>query len=221
MSLSRAYLAGIGALGIAIALAAPAVTQIPKFARDADLIAPYIPWAVAGGCALAATALLAWVAMRRVHDFALPAAAFGSLLSFQVLVTGTESIENQFSSEVLVDTALAKVGDFDPAVPFYSVGMYDQTMPHHVSRTLTLVHYEGELAMGISMEPERFVPNIGVFRERWQAHGQAYAIITPNRFAQEQAAGTPMHLLSSNRRAVIVAREEPTAANRRPTRPER
>ena len=158
MRLSSRYLFGIGASGIAIAVAAPFLTQIPKFARDADLIAPYIPWAVAGGCALAATALLAWIAMRKNHGLALPAIAFGSLLSFQILVTGTEAVENQFSSEDLIEVALGKIGDFDPAVPFYSVAMYDHTLPHHVNRTVTLVQHQDELAMGIALEPERFVP---------------------------------------------------------------
>ena len=220
MRLSSRYLIGIGASGIVMALAAPFIPQIPKFSRDADLITPYVPWAIAGGCALAATALLAWLAMRKKYGFALPAIAFGSLVSFQILVTGTESVESQFSSEDLIDAALLKIGDFDPVAPFYSVAMYDQTMPHHVNRSLTLVHYRGELAMGIAQEPERFVASIGEFRARWKTHQQAYAIITPNRFAEEQAVGTPMHILSSNRRAVIVAREEPSEATRRPLRPD-
>ena len=220
MRLSSWYLIGVGASGIAIALGAPYITHIPKFVKDADLIAPYIPWAVAGGCTLAASSLLAWIAMRANHRYALPAIAFGSLLSFQVLVTGTEAIENQFSTEDLIDVALKKIGDFDSTAPFYSVGMYDQTLPHHVNRTLTLVIHQDELAMGIALEPERFVPSIRDFRDRWQAHREAYAIITPKGLVQEQAAGTPMHVLASNRRAVVVAREEPTEATRRPQRPD-
>ena len=98
--------------------------------------------------------------------------------------------------------------------------MYDQTLPHHVNRTLTLVIYQDELAMGIAQEPERFIPNIQEFRNRWQVLRQAYAIIPPKVYAIEQAAGTPMYLLASNRRAVIVAREQPTEANRRPQRPD-
>ena len=220
MRLSSWYLFGLGTSGIAIALGAPYITQIPKFVKDADLIAPYVPWAVAGGCTLVATAWLAWFAMRRNQRFTLPAMAFGSLFSFQVMVTGTEAVENRFSTEDLIEVALTKIGDFDPAAPFYSVGMYDQTLVHHVKRTLTLVTHQDEFAMGIALEPELFVANMSDFRDRWRAQQQAYAIITPSAFAQEQTVGTPMHILASNRRAVIIAREEPTDANRRPQRPD-
>ena len=219
--LSTRYLLGMFASGIFIVIAAPFVTYVPKFAADADLIVPYVPWVVASGCTLAAGALLALLMLRRYRLFALSAVGFGTLLSFQALLTGTESIEDQFSSENLVETVLDKIGDFDAEAPFYSLDMYDQSLPHHLGRTVTVVSYQGELALGIKQEPERIVATIEEFRQRWQAREQGYAIMTQERYGKEQTVRTPMSLLASNRKAVIVARAASSEANKKPRRPDR
>ena len=85
--------------------------------------------------------------------------------------------------------------------------MYDQTLPWEIGRTVTLVSYQDELAMGISQEPERAISSMQEFRKRWLAVPQAYAMITPEYFAAEQRLGTPMVVLASNRKALIVARK--------------
>ena len=219
--LSTRYLLGMVASGIVIAIAAPFVTHIPKFAAAADLIVPYIPWGVAGGCTLAAGSLLTLITLRRHRVLALCAVGFGTLLSFQVLLTGTESIEDAFSSESLVEIVLDKIGDFDAEAPFYSLDMYDHSLPHHLGRTFTVVQYQDELALGSAQEPQRIVATIAAFRKRWQAHAQAYAIMPPERYVKEQTARTSMSLLASNRNAVIVARVAPNDATKKPRRPDR
>ena len=219
--LSTRYLLGMVASGIVIAIAAPFVIHIPKFAAAADLIVPYIPWGVAGGCTLAAGSLLTLITLRRHRVLALCAMGFGTLLSFQVLLTGTESIEDAFSSESLVKIVLDKIGDFDAEAPFYSLEMYDHSLPHHLGRTFTVVQYQDELTFGSAQEPQRIVATIAAFRQRWQGHAQAYAIMPPERYVKEQTARTSMSLLASNRNAVIVARAAPNDATKKPRRPDR
>jgi 4-amino-4-deoxy-L-arabinose transferase-like glycosyltransferase len=212
------FLVGMGASGVVIATAAPFMTHLPRFSNDLDLISPFIPWAIASGLTLAAAALLGWITLHRRRWMTLPVAVLGTLLAFQILMAGTQSIANQFSSEDLVERAQKMNGDFDPDVPFYSVSMYDQTIPLHIGRTLTIVNYQGELAMGIACEPELALASIEEFRKRWQTLPQAYAIITPLQFVEEQAAGMPMVLLAGNRKAVIVARQPPNESTRRAPR---
>ena len=218
--LSKRLLLGIAALGLAAAAAAPFLTRIPKFANDADLIEPYVAWAMASGGILFVAAVLALATMRRFPRFALPALGFGVLFSFQVFVTGAESIEDQFSSETLVENALDTVGDFDADVPFYSLAMYDQTMPHHLGRTLTVVKFRGELDMGITQEPAKAVASVEEFRRLWQGHTQAYAIMPRAQFDEERAAGTPLSILAINRSAAIVARTALAENAKRPRRPD-
>ncbi len=217
----RRHLIGMILGGVVLAVAAPFLTQIPKFAADADLLAPFVPWVVAGGSAMVATSVLAWIVMQKDRSLSLPVAAIGTLFAFQLLLTGTESIENQFSPEGLVEPALEKIGDFDPRVPFYSVDMYDQVLPAHLGRTLTVVRFRGELAMGIAQEPAKAVASIDEFRKRWHLHPQAYAIITARQFVEEQMANTPMVVLAQNRRAVIVARNWTKDSIPMPRRPDR
>ena len=221
MQLSHKLLLGIAALGVVVMAAAPLVTRIPKFADDADLITPFVGWAMAAGGILFASSVVATATKARFPRFALPALGFGVLLALQVLVTGVESIEDQFSSETLVETALDEIGDFEADVPFYSLDMYDQTMPHHLGRTLIVVKFRGELEMGIARDPAKAVDSVEEFRRRWQGHSQAYAIMPPTQLAQEQSAGTPVSVLSANRNAVIVARAAPSETVKRPRRADR
>ena len=221
MQLSHKLLLGIAALGVVVMAAAPLVTRIPKFADDADLITPFVGWAMAAGGILFASSVVATATKARFPRFALPALGFGVLLALQVLVTGVESIEDQFSSETLVETALDEIGDFEADVPFYSLDMYDQTMPHHLGRTLIVVKFRGELEMGIARDPAKAVDSVEEFRRRWQGHSQAYAIMPPTQLAQEQSAGTPVSVLAANRNAVIVARAAPSETVKRPRRADR
>ena len=219
LRLSRPMLLGIATLGIAIFAAAPLLMRIPKFAADADLIEPYIAWAMAGGAIMAAVGIFALATNVRYPRFSLITLGFGILASLQVLVTGTEQVEDLFSTATLVDNALDKIGEFESDVPFYSLDMYDQTMPHQLGRTLTLVKFKGELEMGISQDPAKAVASIEDFRRLWQAHSQAYAIMTPEQLLEEQTLGTPVDLLAADRRAAIVARA--AQIEKRPRRPDR
>ena len=204
--LSR-YLVGMGATGIAIAVAALTIVYLPKFAAEAGWMVPYVPWAVAGGLTLLTASLIAWMVLYRRRKLAMTLITIGTLCAFQLLVTGAQSVARHFSSGALVKQAKSTTGNFDPDVPFYSVGMYDQTLPWEIGRTVTLVSYQDELALGISQEPERAISSMQEFRERWLALPQAYAMITPEHFAAEQSRGTSMVVLSSNHKALIVARK--------------
>ena len=216
--LSKAILLGIAALGVAMLGAAPLVTRIPKFANDADLIEPFVAWAIAGGGILIIAAASAMLTRVRYPRAALSALGFGVLLSLQVLVSGTESIEDQFSMEALVDNALDKIGDFDADLPFYSLDMYDQTLPHHLQRTLTVVRFRGELEMGIAQDPAKAIASVEEFRRLWQSHRQAYAIMPREQLEKERLAGTPVNVIATNRNCAIVTRAELTETEKRPRR---
>jgi 4-amino-4-deoxy-L-arabinose transferase-like glycosyltransferase len=218
LQLSRWMLSGVAILGAAILVAAPLLMRIPKFAADADLIERYTYWAMAGGGIMAAAGIIALAAKNRYPRSALIALGFGVLISLQVLVTGTEQVEDLFSTETLVDDALDEIGDFEPNVPFYSLDMYDQTIPHHLGRTLTVVNFKGELEMGISRDPAKAVASLEEFRQLWRGHAQAYAIMTREQLLTEQSAGTPVNILAASRRTAIVARA--AQGEKRPRRPE-
>jgi hypothetical protein len=66
----------------------------------------------------------------------------------------------QFSAKELIETTRAKFGEFDRNAPFYSARTYDQTLPYELGRTVTLVDYTDEIALGLRMEPQKGIPSI-------------------------------------------------------------
>jgi hypothetical protein len=101
-----------------------------------------------------------------------------------------------------VARAMQKV--ITPATRLYSVGIYDQTVPFYVRRTLTLVHYVDEFALGQRMEPDRWIPRLEDFPAEWQRPGEALAIMQPGHFESFRASGLPMQVLHEDPRRVLV-----------------
>ncbi len=214
----RANLAGIAAAGLTLAVAAPFLSRLPGVPVEGIHSSTLIPWILASGLVLAAGAGLATLAIHRRREVALFAVTLGSLLSFQLLLVGSQSIAGRYSTEAIVEQAQEAQGGFDPDAPFFSVGLYDQTLPLHIGRPVTLVCYEDELAMGIAEEPSRAISSIEEFRSRWHALAQAYAILKPDRFLAETHAATPMVVLAASPKAVIVARSQVESSRRLPTK---
>lgn len=191
-----------------LAGAALALPRIPKIASDLQLIAAVTPWVIGTAIVFLALALLA-LSRRIATTTRVVASALGALLAFHLLVAGSQSVANRFSVDALIEEAQAEIGGFLPNAPFYSVNMYNTTLPLHLGRTVTLVGWQGELAMGISQEPDRFVATLEEFRARWQQADQAYAILLRGRYEQELARGLPMIVAADNGKVTIVARRRP------------
>src|SRR5205085_2313705 len=93
-----------------------------------------------------------------------------------------------------------------PGVPFYSVGMYEQTLPFYLERTVTLVDYRDEFAFGLEQEPARALPTMAEFKKRWAAEAHAFAMFTTDGYNQMKAEGLPMKIAASDTRRVIVGK---------------
>jgi hypothetical protein len=167
---------------------------------------------VAACLVLALACAVAIVANRRQHrEFAVLLLAAGGLLFAQTVLTGHDSFAPSHSAYDLVQRAKPQLAIdglwVNPAIPFYSVGMYEQTLPFYIKRTVTLVAHEDELEFGIGVEPEKYIPTVAEFVQRWRADTRALAIIQPDRYRELAAAGVPMRLIAQDTRRVIVARQ--------------
>ena len=113
-----------------------------------------------------------------------------------------------FSGERLLERVTGREGivPFRPEVPFYSVDLFDQTVPFYLGRTVTLVHEQGELAWGIAAAPANFVADFAEFERRWRADGEAFAIMRTETHALLAAGGLPMRVVDTDGRRVVVAR---------------
>jgi 4-amino-4-deoxy-L-arabinose transferase-like glycosyltransferase len=187
---------------------------LPRFASEevpAALFEAYMPWMI-GACLVLVAACVAAIAgdRRRHRELAVLLLAGGGLLFAQIGLTGHDSFAPSHSAYDLVQRARSQLAAErlwdDPAIPFYSVGMYEQTLPFYIKRTVTLVAHEDELEFGIGVEPHKYIRTVEEFMQRWRADSRALAIMQPDRYRELAAAGLPMRLVAQDTRRVIVAK---------------
>ncbi len=167
-----------------------------------------------GLTAAAAGGVIALAALRRpggrARFVAIAALALSTLATTQLVVAGLDSFRTTRSAYDILQQAAASVGDGpaldSPAVPFYQLRMYDQTVPFYLRRTTTVVEFEDELGLGITAEPWRAIPSVAAWAPVWEALTAGYAILPPNDLPALAALGVPFHVLARDTRRVIVSR---------------
>ncbi|MBL8385675.1 MAG: glycosyltransferase family 39 protein [Burkholderiales bacterium] len=205
-------------LGVAMMLAAPLAVRLASDDVPRALYESYVPWLVAAGAVLAAGAAgAAWLGWRGRALPAVLALAAGGLGCAQLVLTGHDSLAPASSAYHLAGRIRAHV---TPGIPFYSLGMYEQTLPFYIKRPITLVEARDELSFGIAREPGKFVADYAEFSRRWQAHDEALAIMHPNTLAYFDQMRLPYEIIGRDtRRAVVRKPRAPASPGTRPQSP--
>ena len=123
-----------------------------------------------------------------------------------LVLTGHDELADSRSAEPILSRVVRQHGPIPMDVPFYSVKMYDQTLPWYLGRTVTLVEHQDELAMGLAIEPDKAVATLGDWKQRWDGAAQAYAIMQIDMYEMLRREGVPMRELGRDPRRVIVSR---------------
>ena len=89
-------------------------------------------------------------------------------------------------------------------VPFYSVRMYEQTLPFYLRRTVTLVEYRDEMGFGLDQEPGKDIATVEAFVRRWRSDQDAFAVMHRNTYQQLVDGGLPMRIVAEDPRRIIV-----------------
>lgn len=195
------------AAAVVLGSAGLAAGHLFQVAAWGALLDDYKIWVLVAALVLAATA---WAAARllrarRVRAYVV-VLGLGSLCAAQILMAGLHAVDEYYSAERLVEQINPSHASFAPAQPFYSIGGFDQSVPFYLGRPVTVVGARGELAMGIDAEPDKWLPSIDAFRREWSADGEAYALMSIDRYNMLRADGLPMHIIARDMRRVIVAR---------------
>ena len=119
---------------------------------------------------LAAALFWLWRGRKRP---AIPVLAAASLGAMVLATSGYNTIAPERSGYDIAEAIRAQV---KPGEPFYSVAMYEQTLPFYLKRTFTLVQFTDEMEFGIKQEPQRQLPDIKRFAEAWNKDREALAI---------------------------------------------
>jgi 4-amino-4-deoxy-L-arabinose transferase-like glycosyltransferase len=197
-----------GLITLIVLLAYAAIAA--RFADPQQPLGPlldYGPWIKAGCASGFLGGLFGWWCLRcGRRTAAVLAVSLTSLIGAQLVLTGHDELAESHSTEPILARVVAAHGPLRREVPFYTIRMYDQTLPYYLGRTVVLVEFQDELAMGLKSEPEKAIATVAEWRRRWEAADQAYAIMQPDEFDELQREGVAMVELGRDPRRVIVAR---------------
>ncbi len=197
-------------IAVLLAVALIAIGLLPRLARfaeggtpDAEIVR-YSHWLmVAAGVFAAGTLCALWENHRGRALAALVVLSAAALFSGETILQGHEALGRSNSAYYIAQQIRPLLV---PGAPFYSVGMYEQTLPFYLQRTVTLVDYQDELAFGLQQEPQLAVPTLAEFRARWQREPGAFAVFTREGYESMLKQGLPMQVIAQDTRRVIVRR---------------
>ncbi|WP_321809166.1 MULTISPECIES: glycosyltransferase family 39 protein [unclassified Burkholderia] len=193
----------VAAFGI-IFLAYQGDARTPNALYRAFQVWLYAGLAVAGALTLAA----AWL-NRRVGVAAAITAFGAAWLAFGTIGgTGHDEFGRYSSGALLAPAVRAELAKLPPDTPFYSIEMLDHTFPFYMGHTTIMVQRQDELAFGISVEPDKWIPTVDQWMERWKQDTHALAIMPPGQYDTLVRQGVPMRVIARDNRRVIVEKPQ-------------
>lgn len=183
---------------------------VARFADEHQPLAPllaYGKWLTAA-CAVAlagGVAGIGWL-WRGKRTAAILAVALTAQIAALLVLTGHDELADSRSAQPILARVVSQHGPIARDVPFYSVKMYDQTLPWYLGRTVTPVEHLDELAMGLAIEPDKAIATLADWKQRWARAPQAYAIMQADMYETLRREGVPMRELGRDPRRVIVSR---------------
>ena len=181
-----------------------------RFADERQPLAPLLAYGrwlrVAFAVALTGGVASLWWLKTGKRTAAILAVALSTQVAALIVLTGHDELADSRSAAPILSRVVAEHGPLATDVPFYSVKMYDQTLPWYLGRTVTPVEQLDELAMGLGIEPDKAVPTVAEWKQRWDRAEQAYAIMQVDMYEKLRREGVPMRELGRDPRRVIVSR---------------
>ena len=198
-------MAAVGAAGLIF------VSRLPKMTSEPLEIAHYQasqPWVIAASIIMLAGGLLVLWWTRKKHSdlpiLATVALAASGFIGGQLLMLGSEPQGRYRSGLPLVPAIEAEL---TPATKLYAVGLYDQTLPFYLRRTMILVQHPDELEFGLEQEPQLWLPTRAAFIEQWISGPKAVAITRPEIFADLEKHGVPMRVITKDARRIAITND--------------
>ncbi|WP_153100426.1 glycosyltransferase family 39 protein [Paraburkholderia hayleyella] len=206
----RFHLAGYAVFLLAAAIVAAIVLGRAGDSRNPnELYVAYRGWVLAAlAVAFALTLVALWLNRRSKNGIAASVVMFGAawLLLGTIAGTGHNIFGRLSSGAPLAPTIRAVLDKMPPDTPFYSVGVLDHTLPFYIGHTTIMVQHADELAFGVSVEPQKWVPTLDAWRQRWAAEPYALALLPVEKYEEFQAQHVPMQVIARDSRRVIVAK---------------
>ncbi|MGF6534927.1 4-amino-4-deoxy-L-arabinose transferase-like glycosyltransferase [Paraburkholderia sp. GAS206C] len=210
----RRHLTGYAVFLVIAAVGALFMSRLGDDRNPTELYIAYRVWVLAAlGVAFALTLAALWLNRHSRAGILGATATFGAawLLMGTIAGTGHDVFGRLSSGAPLAPAIKAAIARLPPDTPFYSVGVLDHTLPFYVDHTMIMVEHPDELAFGVSVEPQKWVPTFDEWIRRWDADRYALALIPPDRYKKLLAEHVPMQVVARDPRRVIV--EKPLAGD--------
>jgi len=158
---------GIGVLGYASA--------VWSSLRDLPLVLSLRPALLFMSAVLIAAAAIAAGLLRRDRRMAaLACLCVAWFVAGGAITVGAIAAQSFFSGK---DAAALLARVAPPGAPIFAVQTYEQSLPFYLRRTVTLVDYRDEFALGLGEDPARGIATLEDFSRRWSSLAEGYAII--------------------------------------------
>ncbi len=188
-------------VGIMLALA-PFTARTADTPLQVELYGAYAVWlTVAAAVWFAGVGAGLWLLRREAKLAAVIVLAFSSLIAAQIGTSGHNTAARDRSAYHVAEAIMPYV---KPDIPFYSILYYEQTLPFYIKRTFTLVQYQDEMDFGIQQEPEKWIPDLAGFAERWKKDKEALAIVQLHNYPQLEGLKLPMKEIFRDEHFVVV-----------------
>jgi len=217
----RRHLAGYALFFVVAAFASLFLSRLGNARNPNELYVAFRVWVLAALAVAFALTLAALWLNRRVQGGAgsnrgigLGAvAAFGAgwLLLGMIAGTGHDVFGRLSSGAPLAPAIRAQLAKLPPDTPFYSVGVLDHTLPFYIGHTMIMVEHPDELAFGVSVEPQKWVPTVDAWIARWKTERYALALIPPPTYERLVKEGLPMQVVARDSRRVVVMKPLPAS----------
>jgi 4-amino-4-deoxy-L-arabinose transferase-like glycosyltransferase len=162
------------------------------------------------GCMLAAAlwiagaALAAWAAKKGKVETALIAMALLVIAAHQIALYAAEEVVGPTRSSLMLSQQIKP--HLGEATRVYTVGIYPQSLPVYLGRTVTLVNVRGELDFGLNREPAKGIPTMEAFLEKWAGERDAIAVMRKETYSDLARQGVAMRLIAEDPVQVAVQR---------------
>ncbi len=201
----RVHLVAPAAAGLALVVVAFFAARFATHDTPPEVLEAMAPGFAAAGLLVVAAAALAAGAFTRQRALAgVVVLAAGSVLAVLAALDGHDEHASIKSSR---EVAVMLAPQLSPSTPVFSVAMYDQTLPFYLRRNVTLVAWTDEFAFGERADPQRWIPQLAEFAQRWRALDEGAAMMRIETWSSLAADGLPMHVVHRDARRVVVLRQ--------------
>jgi 4-amino-4-deoxy-L-arabinose transferase-like glycosyltransferase len=194
------------AIGAGLLAGAPFITRLAH-PGEKEVYEAWLPWIMAGGFAalVGGGASFLWSRLQR-RDLAVAALALGGFAATELILAGAAQYSGLRAGVNMIPLLQAEL---TPQTKLYSVGIYEQSLPFYLRRTMTLVDYWDEFTFGLQQEPARSIAKKETWAAAWSADARAgikdVAVIDNALLAKLRAQGLPMRVIAADTRRTAIA----------------